>query len=76
MAEIIARDVDFNWDDDRKEFDTADKVVRMYGFRSGGYPEITLTFELGRKEDDTMNFTFRLCDLLSSICEEMANLED
>ena len=76
MATIIAREVDFNRDADSKEFDTTDKVIRMYGFRNTNNPEVSFSFELGRKEDDTMSFAFRLGELLTAICETMANPED
>lgn len=68
----LIADIDFNWDDDKKEFGTADKVVRMCRFKEEDTHKVGFSFELGRKDDDTLNLTFELAELLTAIasCEE------
>ena len=68
----VIADIDFNWDDDKKEFGTDDKVVRICRFKEEDEHKVSFVFELGRKEDDTLNLTFELAQLLTAIvsCEE------
>jgi len=68
----IIADVDFGKDDDKKEFGTDDKVVRIYRFRKDERHCVSFSFELGRKDADTILLTFELGELLTAIisCEE------
>lgn len=65
-------DIDFNRDDDKKEFRLDDKVVKVNRFKEDGRHLVGFSFELGRKEDDTLNLIFELGELLTAItgCEE------
>lgn len=67
----LIADIDFNRDDDKKEFSTEDKVVRVTRFKDEEGDQVGFSFELGRKDDDTLNITFKLGELLTVIasCE-------
>ena len=69
---ILVADIDFNRNDDKEEFGTDDKVVRVCRFREPDKHRVGFSFELGRREDDTLNLTFELAELLTAIasCEE------
>lgn len=64
--------IDYNRDDDKKELKTKDKVVRVCRFKEEDRHLMGFSFELGRKDDDTLNLTFELEGLLTAIasCEE------
>lgn len=57
MLEIVA-EIEFNRDDDGKEFGSIKRVVYMNCFTDEGKDKIALTFFLGRKEDDTSTLVF------------------
>lgn len=63
----LIADIDFNRDDDRKEFGTADKVVRVYRFKEEDEHKVGFSFELGHKEEDVLHLTFELAELLTAI---------
>lgn len=68
----VIASIDFNRDDGNQDFDTDDKVVRVSRFQENGEHQVGLSFELGRREDDTLNLTIELGALLIAIaqCEE------
>ncbi|HUV46276.1 MAG TPA: hypothetical protein VMW45_04335 [Dehalococcoidia bacterium] len=52
----IVAEVDFNYDQDKKRFGMGDKIVHLNRFTNEeGQEVLGITFELGVKEDDTMN---------------------
>ena len=54
--EKIVAEVDFNYDEDKAEFKTADRIVRLNRFTNEDRQDmLAITFNLGRKEDDSMN---------------------
>ena len=55
----IVAEVDFNYDDDKTEFKTNDRIARLNRFiDEDGQDMLGITFDLGRKEDDSMNLVF------------------
>ncbi len=64
--------IDFNRDDDKKEFGVADKVVRVNRFEDDGRHCVSFNFELGRRDDDTFSLVFGWSELLTAIaaCDE------
>lgn len=63
----LVGEVGYNRDDDRKEFGDGDRVVRVYRFKENERPCVCLSFELGRKDDDTLSLTLELGELLTAI---------
>lgn len=68
----LIADIGFNRNDDKEEYGTEDKIVRVCRFKEEEQHKIGVSFELGRKKDDTLNLTFDLAELLTAIvsCEE------
>ena len=55
-SQKIVAEVDFNYDQDKKRFGMGDRIVRLNRFANEeGQEVLGITFELGIKEDDTMN---------------------
>lgn len=51
----IVSEIDFNHDDDKVEFKINDRIVRLNRFADEeGQDTLAITFNLGRKEDDSM----------------------
>ena len=51
----IVGEIDFNYDDDKVEFKTDDRIVRLNRFfNEEGQDTLAIIFNLGRKEDDSM----------------------
>jgi len=52
----IVAEVDFNYEEDEKEFGRGDRIVSLNRFTDEEKQDVLgITFKLGRKEDDTMN---------------------
>ena len=68
----LLADINFNRDDDEQEYGIADKVVRVCRFKEDDRHKVTFSFELGRREDDTLDLVFNFGELLTAIasCEE------
>lgn len=71
MERIIA-EIDFNRDDDKKEYGTDNRIVRVSRFKEDGLSKVGITFNLGRREDDAITLVFGVAELAIVIasCEE------
>lgn len=65
----IIGEVEFNWENDKKEFGAGDRIVRLCRFMDGCESSIGLSFELGRKPDDTISVTFDFSELVAKLLE-------
>jgi len=61
-VELIG-DVDFNRDDDGEEFGCQRRIIDINNEEGN----VTLSFELGRKEDDVMTISFYLTEFLLKV---------
>lgn len=66
----IKTDLDCNIDDDKEEFDVAySRLSTINCFYDEGEPKISLTFNMGRKKDDTMSLIFDVVEFTSKVTE-------
>ena len=64
----IAAEIDFNRVEDKEEFGTEDRIVRVNRFaEEDGQDVLGITFELGRQEDDSMNLILPYPEFLDKI---------
>ena len=67
-SEKIVAGVDFNYEDDKDEFKMADRIVRLNRFvDEDGQDVLGITFDLGRKEDDSMNLILPFKEFVTKI---------
>jgi len=60
-------DLDFNRDDDQKQFGCQRRIVNMARYEMEEIEVISLSFELGRKEDDVMTIILSLNEFLIAL---------
>ena len=81
LPELIGN-VDFNYDEDRKEFcenphGKERRLVDLCGGIDEDYSQrITLSFKLGRKSDDTISISFNATELINKIQQAVVFGED
>ena len=68
VVDIVA-EIDFNRDDDKEEYSCDPRVVRLSSFEDNGTPKIGLSFNLGRREDDSISLVFDCERLLATEIE-------
>ena len=65
--------IDFNYQDDKKEF--GETMQRIVGLSASvdeeGIPKINISFELGRKEDDTVTLSIDAEEFMQKISRAM-----
>ena len=69
----IVAGVDFNYEADRDEFKGADRIIRLNRFiDEDGQDVLGITFDLGRKEDDSMSLILPFEEFVTKINSLMA----
>jgi len=64
----IVVELDFNYPEDSTEFGGNDRVMRLNRFPDSEEGEkVALSFELGRKEDDTITLSLPYSELLAKL---------
>ena len=64
----IIGEVDFNYDDDKREFNRGDRIVRLnHLIDEDKQDSVAITFELGRKEDDGITLLLPRTALLQKL---------
>lgn len=71
----IIADIGFNRDIDVKEFGAGDRIVRISRFEEDGGHKVSLAFELGQADDDTLSLTLGLAELLLAIIETEEDID-
>ncbi len=68
----IIAEIDFNRDDDAKEYSPDNRIVRIYRHKEDVLNKVSISFELGRRDDDTVTLSFDVAELAAIIasCEE------
>lgn len=78
----IIGEVEFNYDEDKKEFcinphGANNRIVDIYGcIKEDGKLQLSLSFVLGRKDDDTISINFDGEELLKKIQQALIFGED
>ena len=75
FQDIVAR-IDFNWDNDKKEFGGNTRIVSLNSFIEDGDIKVSLSLGLGRKEDDTFNLTFDVMGFTQKLIATLISRED
>ena len=70
--------IDFNYDDDKKEFGmNMQRIVDISAYvDENGIPKIGISFELGRKEDDTVTLSIDAEEFMQKVSRAMIYGED
>ena len=65
--------IDFNYDNDKKEFGiNLQRIVSISAYIDDeGIPKISISFELGRKEDDTVTLSIDAEEFMQKISKAM-----
>ncbi len=75
--ESIIGEVDYNYDEDRNEFGSDDKQIKINAIiNSEGTSILILSFNLGRKEDDSINISLDLDEFNLKIARAMIYRDD
>ena len=73
----IEGEVSLNYDEDKKEFTEKPRQVTIYSsIDEDGQSKVTISFELGRKEDDDFALTFDSEEFMQKIVRAIAFGED
>ncbi len=76
IPKVIA-EVEFNRLDDRKEFSDEPRIVSLWAYtRDDGQHEISLSFGLGRKEEDDVTLFINAEEFAQKLIEALINSED
>jgi hypothetical protein len=70
-------EIDFDYDKDRKEFGAGDRIVRLIScVNEEGIPVISLIFNLGREEDDSITLQLNSEEFIQKFLITSMNGED
>ena len=73
----IEAEIDFNHDDDKREFTTKPRIATIFSsIDEEGQSKVSISFDLGRKEDDDMTLTFDTEEFVQKLVRAIAFGED
>jgi hypothetical protein len=70
----IEAEIDFNYEDDRKEFSGNPRNATLHAsFDDDGQNRVSITFDLGRKQADSITLTFDSEEFVQKLVRAIAN---
>ncbi len=73
----IEAEISFNYDDDKKEFSKKPRNVTLISsIDEEGQSKVSISFDLGRKEDDYVTLTFDTEEFVQKLVRAIAFSED
>ena len=64
----VVAEISFNYPEDAEEFKDSDRIIRLNRFTSEeGQNVVAITFNLGRKEDDSISLVLPYAELIEKL---------